>query len=121
MKKQHDLELEDQKEEYGKLFREESSKWKLQREELENEIIKLKKMQNLKTTSNSNSQAPIRAQEADLTAIIKDLKESSDLLHGGVIGNNSKPLGKRTTSSNTNSQRNMYNSNVNSDKFCFWN
>lgn len=83
----HEQELLEQKEEYGKLLREENLKWKLQREELENEILKLKKTS---TTKNSNQKS---SHDADLTAFIKDLKESAD-----TLSSTGKTHGKRTAS-----------------------
>lgn len=76
LKKDHEDELREQKEEYGKLLRDESSKWKLQREELESEISQFKR---IKTTTNSQSYKS--RNDPDLTAIIKDLKENSSLLN----------------------------------------
>lgn len=65
LRKKHEQELLEQKEEYAKLLREENLKWKLQREELENEISKLKKASTtVKSQKTSN--------DADLTAFIKD-------------------------------------------------
>ena len=97
LKRQHELELKYQKEDYGKLLREENSKWKLQREELENEISKLKKLTAIPTSTSTSVMMTrgkaSKSQEADLTAIIKDLKESSELLNS-----NGKHLGKRSSS-----------------------
>ena len=53
MKKENSIEVANKKEEYGNLLREETTKWKIEREELENEISKLKK--NKPTTTKSNS------------------------------------------------------------------
>lgn len=81
MKKQHEIEIVNQKEEYGKLLRDESSKWKVQKDELENEI------NSLKTQSFSNSSSVMRgceqspiSNDPNFSAILKDLKESSDFL-----------------------------------------
>ena len=121
MKKSHEKELEEQKEEYSLLLREESSKWKIQREDLENEIIKLKRNNQGTNSSNINnksfSHSQTRPQDADLTAIIKDLKESSDLLCSTTAANtsssNNKMMGKRTTAGRSNLQSSVYNTNVN--------
>lgn len=92
MKREHSIEVANQKEEYGNLLREETSKWKNQREELENEISKLKKLnqQQQQQQSQVQSQNQIHSHsqqsqfhDSDLTAIIKDLKESSELLNLG--------------------------------------
>jgi predicted nucleic acid-binding Zn-ribbon protein len=81
----YEQELFEQKEEYGKLLREENLKWKSQREELENEISKLKKTPTtIKNQKTSN--------DADLTAFIKDLKESAN-----TLSSNGKAQGKRST------------------------
>ena len=112
MKRQHEKELEDQKNEYGKLLREESSKWELKREELEKEIGRLKKLSASSAVNSSFStpvirsreQSTAKSQEADLTAIIKDLKESSELL-----STSGKQLGKRSNSAmNRNNASNSY-------------
>lgn len=70
------------------MLREENLKWKLQREELENEISILKTTPTIKTTNQKNSH------DADLTAFIKDLKESADTL--SLTG---KTQGKRNAAS----------------------
>ena len=109
LKKKHEKDLLEQKEEYGKLLREENSKWKLQREELENEILKLRKTPT-KTT------ASLKSQDADLTAFIKDLKESADHL------STSKTNGKRSSTTavnNTTPSNNRYISNVRSITWYF--
>lgn len=100
MNREHSIEITKQKEEYANLLRDETSKWKIEREELENEISKLKKLLNqqqqsqtqVQTQSHSQSQQN-QFQDSDLTAIIKDLKESSELLNSG-----SGSGGSRTTS-----------------------
>jgi len=91
------------------LLREENLKWKLQREELENEISILKKTPTIKTTNQKSSH------DADLTAFIKDLKESAD-----TLSSTGKIQGKRTAASNsaysnaasTNSSNGRFNNNV---------
>lgn len=88
LKKKHEIELSEQKEEYGNLLREENSKWKLQKEELESEISKLKKVPS--KTSASTIQ---KSQDADLTAFIRDLKESAHNL-----SSTEKSQGKRSAS-----------------------
>lgn len=82
------------------MLREENFKWNLQREELENEISILKKMPIIKTTNQKSSH------DADLTAFIKDLKESAD-----TLSSTGKTQGKRTTAS-TNSSNIRFNNNV---------
>jgi len=114
MKTQHEKELEDQREEYGKLLREESSKWELQREELENEMMKLKKLSASTPTLTSNPVMMTRgqsskSQEADLTAIIKDLKESSELLSSNGKKRSSSSIGRNN---NTGNNSYMNTSNV---------
>lgn len=127
MKKQHAQELEEQKEGYSMLLRDENSKWKLQKEELEKEILSLKTKQQTNLGSKSlsfNTQSQTsRTQEADLTAIIKDLKESSNLLNPGTSATSSSGSGKKRTSSRSNlssSSSSVYNSNVNSYDYLLW-
>lgn len=65
-------------------MREESAKWKGQREELEAEISQYKRTKLSSNSNNSQSQGRSR-NDPDLTAIIKDLKENSSLLNGPTI------------------------------------
>lgn len=81
------------------MLREENLKWKLQREELENEISKLKKASTtVKSQKTSN--------DADLTAFIKDLKESAD-----TLSTSGRAQGKRTSTSAYASNNNTSSSN----------
>lgn len=155
LKRDNSIEVANQKEEYGNLLREETSKWKIEREELENEISKLKKLnqqQQMKIQTQSQTQSQTQNQtqsqnqfqDSDLTAIIKDLKESSELLNSGsgskitigTTGNSkglSMPSAKRTVTttshqqnqkmkivtSNNNNATNFSNNNVN-NQFPIW-
>lgn len=121
MKGHHEKELEDQKEDYGNLLREESSKWKIQREELENEISKLKKFNTatISTTPMMMTRGQSsKSQEADLTAIIKDLNESSELLSSNVKKRSNSTIGRNN---NNNSFTNTNTSNVRkTSHFLIW-
>lgn len=89
------MELSEQKEEYGRLLRGENSKWKVEKEQLESEISKLKKTPTSKTTSISS-----KSHDADLTAFIKDLKESANNLSNTNLTSTGKTQGKRPASNN---------------------
>lgn len=98
------MELMDQKEEYGRLLREENSKCKIEREKLESEISKLKKTPNSTSIVTNH-----KTHDADLTAFIKDLKESANNLSNG-LSSSGKSHGKRAgSSSSANSNRIMGN------------
>lgn len=101
--------MNNQKEEYGRLLREETSKWKFQRDELETELQKLKKtqQQDQDKVSSSYSGQSSKLHEADLTAIIKDLKESSSGLVS--VNNNSK---RNSRSSSFLNKRSLSNEKV---------
>lgn len=101
--------MNNQKEEYGRLLREETSKWKFQRDELETELQKLKKaqQQDQDKVSSSYSSQSSKLHEADLTAIIKDLKESSSGLVS--VNNNSK---RNSRSSSFLNKRSLSNEKV---------
>lgn len=101
--------MNNQKEEYGRLLREETSKWKFQRDELETELQKLKKaqQQDQDKVSSIYSGQSSKLHEADLTAIIKDLKESSSGLVS--VNNNSK---RNSRSSSFLNKRSLSNEKV---------
>ena len=100
--------MRDQMEDYGRLLREETSKWKSQKEALEEELLKLKKekrsVQSELSQSHTNESSS-KFHDADLTAIIKDLKESSGLLSAPSTSRsgNRSTTGKRSSSSSLSS------------------
>lgn len=103
LKKKHEIELSEQKEEYGRLLREENSKWKVEKEQLESEISKLNK-----TPTGKTSLINSKTHDADLTAFIKDLKESANNLNSAGLSSTGKTQGKRPASRTSN---NMFLSN----------
>lgn len=102
LKQLHEKALKELKEEFGRLLREESSRWKAQKEALESEISKLSRTDNNNNSSNNSTDnnnlkneyagLKVKSQQPDLTAIIRDLKETSSLL------GKSKPSSQRKRS-----------------------
>ena len=94
------------------MFREENSKWNLQREKLENEIKKLKKTSTPILSNPVMTRPPAKPQdEANLTAILRDLNETSEF--------SIKQPGKRSSSRASSNNNSFINSsNVKITRHC---